>query len=76
MSAFLASPVWGAVITVAGTAVIAIFGLIWRLTTKVDHLSDVVTELGKDIADMKSDANIVRWSDLRLTRARRRRRDI
>jgi len=72
MSAFLASPVWAAIITVAGTAILAIFGLIWRVLSRVDRLSSVVEELGKDISEMRSDQNLVRWSDIRGPRMRRK----
>lgn len=58
-----------------GTAIVAVFGLIWRLSSKVDRIGDAVVELGKDIREIKKDGNIVRWSDLRHTRARRRHRD-
>lgn len=75
MSAFLASPVWGAILTIGGTAILAVFGLIWRLSSKVDRIADKVDELGKDIVDLRQDSNLIRWSDLRAPRLKRRRRE-
>lgn len=75
MSSFIGSPVWGAILTVGGTALLAVFGLIWRLSSKVDRLGDKLEELGKDILDQRNDRNIIRWSDLQRSRLRRRRND-
>ena len=68
MSSFVGSPVWGAIITIVGTVVLSLFGLMARLIGKVNRLGDRVEDIATDVREMKEDKDTVRWSEL----ARRR----
>jgi hypothetical protein len=72
MTAFLASPVWATVIGVVGTAVVGMFGMIWRMSSRVDRISDTVQAIATDVTEIKADPNVVRWSDIAPMRFRRR----
>lgn len=72
MSTFIESPVWGAIITVAGSAALAVLGMMWRLMVKVDRLSDAIADVRSDIAEIKTDANVMRYSDMRTPQSRRK----
>ena len=74
MAAFLASPVWGAIIGILGSMLMAIFAMVWRMSTKLSGLSDDVGDLKTDIAEIKKDPNVMRWSDMHMGAWRRRRR--
>lgn len=74
MSAFFSSPVWGAIISVAGAALVGLIAMISRMLGKVNRIEEKMTEIAQDVTDMKNDKNIVRWSDLAHTRRGGRRR--
>lgn len=70
MSSFVSSPVWGAVISVAGAALVGLIAMISRVLGKVNRIEERMGEIAQDVTEIKNDRNIVRWSDL----AQRRRR--
>jgi len=72
MDTFINSPVWGAIITVSGTALVGVSTLIIRLMAKMNQISDKVDTIAEDVAEIKNDDNIVRWSDLNRSDRRRR----
>lgn len=76
MAAFIASPVWGAIITVFGAAVVALVGFIWRLLVKVDQIGSKVDAVAADVVEIKEDKNIMRWSDIGGGSFRRRHRGL
>lgn len=74
MSAFIDSPVWGAVISVVGTALSGIVVLIARLMSKVNKIEGAIEEIAKDIGELKDDKDIMRWSEVGREKVRRKRR--
>lgn len=73
MSAFFSSPVWGAIISVTGAALVGLIAMISRMLGKISKVEEKMGEIAQDVTDIKNDRNIVRWSDIAHTRARRRR---
>ena len=73
MSAFFSSPVWGAIISVTGAALVGLIAMISRVLGKVNRIEEKIGELASDVNDIKADRNIVRWSDIARDRRRRKR---
>lgn len=71
MSQFVSSPVWGAVITVMGAVMTGIVTLVVRILGKLSSIEDQVKAVAQDVAEIRSDSNIVRWSDVARTKIRR-----
>lgn len=75
MSGFVSSPVWGAIIAIAGTVTIAIVGMFARLISKVNAISSKMDSIAEDVTEIKEDKDVMRWSDLGRRKIRRRRSD-
>lgn len=76
MSSFMNSPGWSAIIGVAGTAVTGLVVMLARVLGKVSRIEDKMEEIAQDVSDIKSDTNIVRWSELARHGQRGRRRHV
>lgn len=73
MTTFLSSPVWASIISVAGAALVGLVTMMYRVLGKVSRIEDKVDGVVADVNEIKSDQNIVRWSDLAQNRGRRKR---
>lgn len=73
MATFLSSPVWASIISVAGAALVGLVTMMYRVLGKVSRIEDKVDGVVADVNEIKSDQNIVRWSDLAQNRGRRKR---
>lgn len=73
MQSFTSSPVWGAIIAIAGGAASSIAVLIGRLVSKVSRIEDKVDGIVEDVTEIKSDQDLVRWSDVAKGKMRKRR---
>lgn len=71
MSSFASSPVWGAIISVAGAALVGLIAMISRVLGKVNRIEERIGEVAQDVTDLKNDRNIVRWSDIAQRRRKR-----
>jgi hypothetical protein len=73
LSSFISSPVWGAIISVAGAALVGLVAMLSRVLGKVSRIEEKMGELASDVSDIKQDRNIMRWSDIARDRRRHRR---
>lgn len=76
MSGFLNSPGWSAIIGVVGSATTGLIVMLARVLGKVSRIEDKMGEIAQDVSDIKSDTNIVRWSELARHGQRGRRRNV
>lgn len=76
MSDFFSSPVWATILGLIGTGIGALIAMVAKLHTKINANTDAIGEIRQDIVDIKTDKNIMRWSDIASARFRRRRNGV
>jgi cytochrome c-type biogenesis protein CcmH/NrfF len=68
MNQLWGSPVLAAIIGIAGTILISVITMTARLHTKLNSLADSVASIAEDVREIRTDNNIMRWSDVRGTK--------
>lgn len=64
MSTLVNSPFWGAMAGVASSSFASTVVMIFRVLGKVSRIEDKMNDIAQDVTDIKTDTNIVRWSDV------------
>lgn len=72
MSDFWQSPVFAAIVTVVGGALLSLITMVAKLNTKQNELTTMVANIAQDVTDIKNDKNIMRWSDIRNSKSWRK----
>jgi hypothetical protein len=74
MHSLVDSPLFATLVTLVGAGIVGISGILIRLYMKVTTIDSAVKGIAEDVAEIKEDKDIVRYSDQRNMPDRKKRR--